>query len=59
MIDEAQVAWIKVKRLMCSLMGRSKSLVDFSFTEEQDLFREAIKEWLGKNLPIEKVREND
>jgi acyl-CoA dehydrogenase len=34
-------------------------MIDFSFTEEQDLFREAIKEWLAKNLPIEKVREND
>jgi len=34
-------------------------LIDFSFTDEQDLFREAIKEWLEKNLPLEKVREND
>ena len=34
-------------------------MLDFSFTEEQDLFREAIKEWLAKNLPMEKVREND
>jgi acyl-CoA dehydrogenase len=34
-------------------------LVDFSFTEEQDLFREAVKEWLIKNLSLEKVREND
>ena len=34
-------------------------MVDFSFTEEQDLFREAIREWLQKNLPLEKVREND
>ena len=34
-------------------------MLDFSFTEEQDLFREAIKEWLTKNLPMEKVREND
>lgn len=34
-------------------------MVDFSFTEEQDLFREAIREWLVKNLPLEKVREND
>ena len=34
-------------------------MIDFSFTDEQDLFREAIKEWLEKNLPIEKVREND
>jgi acyl-CoA dehydrogenase len=34
-------------------------MIDFSFTEEQNLFREAIREWLAKNLPIEKVREND
>ena len=34
-------------------------MVDFSFTEEQDLFREAIKEWLSKNLTLEQVREND
>jgi len=34
-------------------------LVDFSFTEEQDLFREAIREWLSKNLTLEQVREND
>lgn len=34
-------------------------MVDFSFTEEQDLFREAVKEWLIKNLSLEKVREND
>ncbi len=34
-------------------------MIDFSFSEEQELFRESIKEWLAKNLPIEKVREND
>jgi acyl-CoA dehydrogenase len=34
-------------------------LIDFSFTEEQDLFREAIREWLSKNLSLEQVREND
>ena len=34
-------------------------MVDFSFTDEQELFREAVREWLSKNLPIEKVREND
>jgi len=34
-------------------------LVDFSFTEEQDLFREAVREWLSKNLTLEQVREND
>ena len=34
-------------------------MVDFSFTEEQDLFREAIREWLSKNLTLEQVREND
>ena len=34
-------------------------MIDFSFTEEQELFREAIKEWLAKNLPMERVREKD
>ena len=34
-------------------------MIDFSFTEEQELFRESIREWLAKNLPLEKVREND
>ncbi len=34
-------------------------MIDFSFTEEQQLFRESIKEWLGKNLTLEQVREND
>jgi len=34
-------------------------LIDFSFTEEQELFREAVREWLSKNLTLEQVREND
>jgi len=34
-------------------------MIDFSFTEEQNLFRESVREWLAKNLPLEKVREND
>jgi len=34
-------------------------LVDFDFTEEQKLFRNAVKEWAEKNLPIEKVRDMD
>jgi len=34
-------------------------MIDFSFTDEQNLFRESVKEWLGKDLPIEKGREND
>ena len=34
-------------------------MVDFSFTEEQELFRSSLREWLEKNLPLEKVREND
>lgn len=34
-------------------------MIDFSFTEEQELFRDAIREWLGKNLTLEQVREND
>jgi acyl-CoA dehydrogenase len=34
-------------------------MVDFSFTEEQELFRKAVREWTEKNLPIEKIREMD
>jgi acyl-CoA dehydrogenase len=34
-------------------------MVDFSFTEEQELFRKALREWCDKNLPIEKIREMD
>jgi acyl-CoA dehydrogenase len=34
-------------------------MVDFSFTEEQELFRKAVREWCAKNLPMEKVREID
>ncbi|MEM3760256.1 MAG: acyl-CoA dehydrogenase family protein [Candidatus Bathyarchaeia archaeon] len=34
-------------------------MVDFSFTEEQELFRKALKEWCEKNLPLEKIREMD
>jgi acyl-CoA dehydrogenase len=34
-------------------------MIDFSFTEEQVLFRQAIREWFEKNLPLEKVREYD
>lgn len=34
-------------------------MVDFSFTEEQKLFRNALQEWCEKELPLEKVREMD
>ncbi|MDH5783082.1 MAG: acyl-CoA/acyl-ACP dehydrogenase [Candidatus Bathyarchaeota archaeon] len=34
-------------------------MVDFSFTEEQELFRKVLREWCQKNLPLEKVREID
>ncbi len=34
-------------------------MIDFSFTEEQQLFRESVKDWLSKNLTLEQVREND
>jgi alkylation response protein AidB-like acyl-CoA dehydrogenase len=34
-------------------------MVDFEFTEEQELFRKAVREWCEKNLPIEKIRELD
>jgi len=33
--------------------------LDFTFTEEQEMFRQAIKEWCSKNLTLEKVREID
>jgi len=34
-------------------------MIDFSFTEEQELFRNALREWCQKNLPLEKIREMD
>lgn len=34
-------------------------MVDFGFTEEQELFRKAVREWCEKNLPLEKVRDMD
>jgi acyl-CoA dehydrogenase len=34
-------------------------MVDFSFTEEQELIRRALREWCRKKLPLEKVREID
>jgi acyl-CoA dehydrogenase len=34
-------------------------MVDFSFTQEQDLIREGLREWCEKNLPLEKIREID
>jgi acyl-CoA dehydrogenase len=34
-------------------------VVDFGFTEEQELFRRSVREWCEKNLPLEKVREID
>lgn len=34
-------------------------MVDFSFTEEQELIRESIHKWCEKNLPLEKIREID
>ena len=34
-------------------------MVDFGFTEEQELFRNAIREWCQKNLPLEEIREMD
>ncbi len=34
-------------------------MVDFGFTEEQELFRGAIREWCQKNLPLEKIRDMD
>jgi acyl-CoA dehydrogenase len=34
-------------------------MVEFGFTEEQELFRKAMREWCEKNLPLEKIREMD
>jgi len=34
-------------------------MVDFSFTEEQGLIRESLREWCEKNLPLDKIREID
>ena len=34
-------------------------MIDFSFTEEQELFRKAIRDWCQANLPLEKIREFD
>ncbi|MFQ6073844.1 MAG: acyl-CoA dehydrogenase family protein [Candidatus Bathyarchaeia archaeon] len=34
-------------------------MVEFGFTEEQELFRKALHEWCQKNLSLEKVREMD
>jgi acyl-CoA dehydrogenase len=34
-------------------------MVDFSFTEEQELIRRAVHDWCQKNLPLMKVREID
>lgn len=34
-------------------------MVDFSFTEEQELIRKSVRAWCEKNLPIEKIREMD
>ena len=33
--------------------------MDFGFTEEQELFRNALREWCQENLPLEKIREMD
>jgi len=34
-------------------------MVDFEFTEEQDLFRKSVREWCEKHIPLEKIREMD
>jgi acyl-CoA dehydrogenase len=38
---------------------KGEHILDFSFTEEQELFRKAVREWCEKNLPMEKIREMD
>jgi acyl-CoA dehydrogenase len=34
-------------------------MVDFSFTEEQELFRKSLREWTQRSLPLERIREID
>ena len=34
-------------------------MVDFSFTEEQELIREGLHEWCEKKIPLEKIRKID
>ena len=34
-------------------------MVDFGFTEEQELFRKSVREWCEKHIPLEKIREMD
>ncbi|MDH5481523.1 MAG: acyl-CoA/acyl-ACP dehydrogenase [Candidatus Bathyarchaeota archaeon] len=34
-------------------------MVDFAFTDEQELFRNALREWCQKTIPLEKIREMD
>jgi acyl-CoA dehydrogenase len=34
-------------------------MVDFSFTDEQELIGKALREWCEKTLPLEKIREID
>ena len=36
-----------------------KDMIDFSFTEEQELLKATVREWCEKNLTLEKVREVD
>lgn len=52
---------MRLTRLKCifAYCSLASGVIDFSFSEEQNLFRQALKEWFEKNLPIEKVREID
>ncbi len=34
-------------------------MIDFSFTEEQELIRDGLRDWCEKNLSLEKIREID
>lgn len=34
-------------------------MVDFEFTEEQELLRKSVREWCEKTIPLEKIREMD
>jgi len=48
--------WISIDT---TFLLRGIWMVDFSFTEEQELFRSALREWCEKELALEKVREMD
>ena len=52
----SQAAFISVA---IDFFGKVKNMVDFAFTEEQELFRKSVREWCEKHIPLEKIREMD